>query len=136
MQKLTFILFAIVILTTIEKSEGVACSSSSIYWFKVKPGINKTSCVSIASTDLILPNDGPNLGELDISVEAPKGPASTLTFNCDDIGVFICAIAFELSQLELIQDPNFPTDVNRKIWRPKPIEIPLYKCCTKRLHRE
>jgi hypothetical protein len=112
------------------EAEGIACHSSTIYWFQVKHAIFKPSCSSIIHTDLILPVDGMTTGMIDVPTEAPQGQSNS-PFGCPDIGVFICAIAFEGNQIELVTNPSNPIEY---IWRPKSSEIPNYKCCIKKLH--
>jgi hypothetical protein len=127
---LAAVAFAVVCFAfTSVKSEGTACTSTTIYWFKVKTTINKTACNSLVQSDLLLPVDAGTIGTIDVPAEAPQGPATIVPFACPDQNLYVCALAFDANQVERVQDPSNPSQF---IWRPKSSELASFKCCVKR----
>lgn len=84
-----------------KESEGPDCTTTTYYWFKVNPAIQKTSCSSILRTDFSEVLDPNQNGVIDAGEPAvllaagdiEQGNASIFPFGCPDVPPFVCAMS-------------------------------------------
>lgn len=119
-----------------KESEGPDCTATSYYWFKVKPAIQKTSCVSLVRTDFVEvldPNqngvvDATELATLLASGDLEQGNPSIQPFGCPDQPTFVCALSYDLSSTSSIAVIRNASNQ----WIFVPATPSSIKCCVKR----
>lgn len=124
--------FAIVCIAFTEKitSEGPECNVSSYYWLYVKNGTGLTSCTAptIDQFDHNLdPNQDGVINPGEIAATLQSGLYSTFPYGCSTHGIKICAVAYDISQLRVVQ--NFS---GNWVFVPISSEAANFKCCVKR----
>lgn len=124
--------FAIVCFAFTEKftPEGPECNVSTYYWLHVKTGTGLTSCTAptIDQFDQNLdPNQNGVIDAGEIAATLQTGLFSAAPYGCPDLSTKICAVAYDISQLRVVQNT-----AGQWVFVPIASEVANFKCCVKR----